>query len=68
MNIAWWHRFSAPTAWIEDYNTRRRHSSCQIVSPADYEKALAARKAARHAPALKNVPVISAVQVVPPRA
>jgi transposase InsO family protein len=29
-------------AWIEDYNHRRRHSACQMMSPVDYEKALAA--------------------------
>jgi putative transposase len=33
-------------AWIEDYNTRRRHSACQMMSPVDYERALAAGKAA----------------------
>jgi transposase InsO family protein len=34
------------SAWIEDYNTRRRHSACQMMSPIDYEKVLAAGKAA----------------------
>jgi putative transposase len=29
-------------AWIEDYNHRRRHSACKMMSPVDYEKALAA--------------------------
>jgi putative transposase len=29
-------------AWIEDYNTSRRHSACQMMSPVDYEKTLAA--------------------------
>jgi putative transposase len=33
-------------AWIEDYNTRRRHSACQMMSPVDFERALAAGKAA----------------------
>jgi transposase InsO family protein len=33
-------------AWIEDYNTRRRHSACQMMSPVAYEQALAARQAA----------------------
>ena len=33
-------------AWIEDYNHHRRHSACQIMSPVDYEKALAAGTAA----------------------
>ena len=29
-------------AWIEDYNTFRRHSACQMLPPASYEKTLAA--------------------------
>jgi putative transposase len=29
-------------AWIEDYNTRRRHSACQMMPPVIYEKTLAA--------------------------
>jgi putative transposase len=33
-------------AWIEDYNTNRRHSACQMMSPAAYERALAAGEAA----------------------
>ena len=33
-------------AWIEDYNTNRRHSACQMMSPVNYERALAAREAA----------------------
>ena len=33
-------------AWIEDYNTRRRHPACQMMSPIDYERALAAGEAA----------------------
>jgi putative transposase len=33
-------------AWIEDYNTRRRHSACQMMPPARYEQALAAGEAA----------------------
>ena len=33
-------------AWIEDYNTTRRHSSLGMLSPIAYERALAARKAA----------------------
>lgn len=33
-------------AWIEDYNTRRRHSSCQMMPPAAYEQLLAAREEA----------------------
>ena len=28
-------------AWIDDYNHHRRHSACQMMSPVDYEKALA---------------------------
>jgi putative transposase len=26
-------------AWIENYNHHRRHSSCQLMPPVDYEKA-----------------------------
>src|SRR5689334_853753 len=33
-------------AWIEDYNHHRRHSACQMMTPVDYEKALAAGTAA----------------------
>jgi transposase InsO family protein len=33
-------------AWIDDYNHHRRHSSLQMMSPADYEKSLQAGKAA----------------------
>jgi transposase InsO family protein len=33
-------------AWIEDYNTRRRHSACQMMPPADFEKLLLAGEAA----------------------
>jgi len=33
-------------AWIEDYNTKRRHSACQMMPPARYEQLLAAREAA----------------------
>jgi transposase InsO family protein len=33
-------------AWIEDYNTRRRHSACLMMPPARYEQLLAAGKAA----------------------
>ena len=29
-------------AWIEDYTTCRRHSACQMMPPATYEKTLAA--------------------------
>jgi putative transposase len=29
-------------AWIEDYNTRRRHSACQMMPPVTYERILAA--------------------------
>jgi putative transposase len=33
-------------AWIDDYNRHRRHSSLQMMSPADYEQALHAGQAA----------------------
>ena len=33
-------------AWIEEYNTTRRHSSPGRVSPVDYERALAGKDAA----------------------
>jgi putative transposase len=34
---------AAVAAWIEDYNTRRRHSACQKLPPAAYEQLLAER-------------------------
>ena len=34
------------SAWIEDYNQHRRHSALGMMSPADYEQALKAGKAA----------------------
>jgi transposase InsO family protein len=34
------------SAWIEDYNTRRRHSALGMMSPVDYEQALKTGKAA----------------------
>ena len=33
-------------AWIENYNTRRRHTACQKMPPAAYEQLLAAREEA----------------------
>ncbi|MDR0342600.1 MAG: IS3 family transposase [Nocardiopsaceae bacterium] len=36
----------AVAAWIEDYNTRRRHTACQKMPPAAYEQLLAAREEA----------------------
>ena len=33
-------------AWIEDYNTKRRHSGLGMMSSADYEQALAGGEAA----------------------
>ena len=33
-------------AWIENYNTKRRHSSCHKMPPAAYEQTLAAGEAA----------------------
>ena len=35
-------RIAVP-AWIEDYNTRRRHTACRKMPPAAYEQLLAAR-------------------------
>jgi putative transposase len=47
------HRFATKAAarakvaaWIEDYNTTRRHSALGMLSPIAYERALAAGKAA----------------------
>jgi hypothetical protein len=37
---------TAVAAWIEDYNTRRRHTACQKMAPAAYEQLLAAREEA----------------------
>ena len=37
---------AAVAAWIEDYNHERRHSSLGMVSPVDYERALAGKDAA----------------------
>ena len=37
---------AAVAAWIEDYNTRRRHSACQKMPPVAYEQLLAAREEA----------------------
>jgi putative transposase len=37
---------AAVAAWIEDYNHVRRHSALGMVSPVDYERALAGRDAA----------------------
>ena len=34
------------SAWIEDYNTLRRHSALGMMSPVDYEQALKAGEAA----------------------
>jgi transposase InsO family protein len=33
-------------AWIDDYNRHRRHSALRMMSPVDYERALAAGEAA----------------------
>ena len=37
---------TAVAAWIEHYNTRRRHSACHKMPPAAYEQLLAAREEA----------------------
>jgi putative transposase len=37
---------TAVAEWIEDYNTRRRHTACQKMPPAAYEQLLAAREEA----------------------
>jgi len=37
---------AAVAAWIEDYNHERRHSALGMVSPVDYERALAGKDAA----------------------
>ncbi|MDQ4033395.1 MAG: integrase core domain-containing protein [Actinomycetota bacterium] len=37
----------AVAAWIEEYNTVRRHSTNQMLSPVDYERAQASRPAHR---------------------
>ena len=37
---------TAVAAWIEDYNTRRRHTACQKMPPAACERLLAAREEA----------------------
>jgi putative transposase len=34
------------SAWIEDYNTRRRHSALGMMRPVSYERALQAGEAA----------------------
>jgi len=33
------------SAWIQDYNTQRRHSALGMMTPAGYEQALKAGKA-----------------------
>ena len=37
---------TAVAAWIENYNTRRRHTACQKMPPAAYEQLLATREEA----------------------
>ncbi len=34
------------SAWIQDYNTQRRHSALGMMSPVSYERALQAGEAA----------------------
>jgi putative transposase len=34
------------SAWIQDYNTQRRHSALGMMSPLDYERSLQAGEAA----------------------
>jgi transposase InsO family protein len=43
-------------AWIDDYNTRRRHSALGMKSLANYEKTLQAGQAARHVSAPARPP------------
>ena len=55
-------------AWIHEYNHIRRHSACQMMSPVDYERALAAGGGSLRCPcfsATQSAPVLSPVQVVP---
>ena len=37
---------AAVAAWIEDYNHVRRHSALGMMSPVDYERAVAGKDAA----------------------
>ena len=43
LNAAAWARVSA---WIDDYNTQRRHSALRMMPPVSYERALQAGEAA----------------------
>jgi putative transposase len=44
----------AVAAWIDEYNTERRHSTNGMLSPVDYEHAHAAQSAADKPPALPD--------------
>ena len=38
----------AVTAWIDEYNTDRRHSTNGMLSPVDYERTCAAQRRTQH--------------------
>ena len=58
-------------AWIEDYNTNRRHSACQKIPPAAYEAAGGPGGGSLTIPRFSRPPdrpVLGLIKVVPPRA
>ena len=54
----------AVAGWIEEYNTVRRHSTNQMLSPVDYERASAARPQARDQPERTAAPAMRRRAVV----